>query len=67
MIKAAFGKRRKTLKNSLSGSGLGIDANIANAILNKAGIDPVRRAETLTVEEFVKLSNSFEQSAGGGL
>ena len=67
VIKAAFGKRRKTLKNSLSGSGLGIDANIANTILNKAGIDPVRRAETLTVEEFVKLSNSFEQSAGGGL
>jgi len=60
VIKAAFGKRRKTLKNSLSGSGLGIDAHTAEMILNKAGIDPVRRAETLTVEEFVKLSNSFE-------
>ncbi|MBU0544343.1 MAG: ribosomal RNA small subunit methyltransferase A [Proteobacteria bacterium] len=57
VIKAAFGKRRKTLKNSLSRSGLGIDAQTAVSALNRAGIDPVRRAETLTVEEFVKLSN----------
>ena len=60
VIKAAFGKRRKTLKNSLSGSELGIDAQTAVLALNSAGIDPVRRAETLTVEEFVKLSNLIE-------
>lgn len=64
VIKAAFGKRRKTLKNSLSGSELGIDAYTAATVLNKAGIDPVRRAETLNVEEFVKLSNAFQKSAG---
>ncbi|MDP2862491.1 MAG: 16S rRNA (adenine(1518)-N(6)/adenine(1519)-N(6))-dimethyltransferase RsmA [Desulfobacterales bacterium] len=58
VIKAAFGKRRKTLKNSLSGSELGIDAQTAVSALNIAGIDPARRAETLTVEEFVKLSNT---------
>jgi 16S rRNA (adenine1518-N6/adenine1519-N6)-dimethyltransferase len=59
VIKAAFGKRRKTLKNSLSGSELGIDALAAASALNSAGIDPVRRAETLTVEEFVRLSNAI--------
>jgi 16S rRNA (adenine1518-N6/adenine1519-N6)-dimethyltransferase len=64
VIKAAFGKRRKTLKNSLSGSELGIDAQTAVSALNSAGIDPARRAETLTVEEFVKLSNTIPKSAG---
>ncbi len=64
VIKAAFGKRRKTLKNSLSGSELGIDAQTAVSALNSAGIDPARRAETLTVEEFVKLSNAIPKSAG---
>lgn len=64
VIKAAFGKRRKTLKNSLSGSELGIDAQTAISALNSAGIDPVRRAETLTVEEFVKLSNAIQKSIG---
>ncbi|RPJ17996.1 MAG: ribosomal RNA small subunit methyltransferase A [Desulfobacteraceae bacterium] len=62
VIKAAFGKRRKTLKNSLSGSELGIDALAAASALNSAGIDPVRRAETLTVEEFVRLSNAIPKT-----
>ena len=64
VIKAAFGKRRKTLKNSLSGSELEIDAQTAVSALNSAGIDPARRAETLTVEEFVKLSNAIPKSSG---
>ncbi len=59
VIKAAFGKRRKTLKNSLAGSELGFDANTILNILASADIDPVRRAETLTVSEFVRLSNRF--------
>lgn len=64
VIKAAFGKRRKTLKNSLSGSELEIDAQTAVSALNSAGIDPARRAETLTAEEFVKLSNAIPKSTG---
>ncbi|MBA3037196.1 MAG: ribosomal RNA small subunit methyltransferase A [Desulfobacterium sp.] len=59
VIKAAFGKRRKTLKNSLSGSELGISAQTAETALNSAGIDPSRRAETLTIEEFSKLGNAI--------
>jgi len=57
VIKAAFGKRRKTLKNALSQSELGIDGPMAAKALVAADIDPVRRAETLTVAEFVHLSN----------
>ena len=47
---AAFGQRRKMLRQSLKPVG-------GEALLGKARIDPQRRAETLSVEEFVKLAN----------
>ncbi|MCL6706819.1 16S rRNA (adenine(1518)-N(6)/adenine(1519)-N(6))-dimethyltransferase RsmA [Pseudomonas sp. R2.Fl] len=47
---AAFGQRRKMLRQSLKPLG-------GEALLTKAGIDPARRAETLSVEEFVALAN----------
>ncbi len=47
---AAFGQRRKMLRQSLKPVG-------GEALLTKAGIDPQRRAETLSVEEFVRLAN----------
>lgn len=59
VIKAAFGRRRKTLKNSLAGSELRISDNIARHALEQAGIDPSRRAETLNVVEFEALSRSL--------
>jgi 16S rRNA (adenine1518-N6/adenine1519-N6)-dimethyltransferase len=58
-IKAAFGQRRKTLKNALAGSELRVDPAAATAALSQAGIDPSRRAETLDVEEFVRLSDAL--------
>ncbi|MGA7142940.1 MAG: 16S rRNA (adenine(1518)-N(6)/adenine(1519)-N(6))-dimethyltransferase RsmA [Desulfobacterales bacterium] len=59
VIKAGFGNRRKTLKNALNASELNIGADAATHVLENSGIDPIRRAETLTVEEFVKLSNNL--------
>jgi 16S rRNA (adenine1518-N6/adenine1519-N6)-dimethyltransferase len=59
VIKSGFGNRRKTLKNALAASELNIDSNTAKRVLEKSGIDPIRRAETLTVEEFVRLSNTL--------
>jgi 16S rRNA (adenine1518-N6/adenine1519-N6)-dimethyltransferase len=50
VTQAAFGQRRKMLRQSLKPLG-------GEALLNKAGIDPARRAETLSVEEFVGLAN----------
>jgi 16S rRNA (adenine1518-N6/adenine1519-N6)-dimethyltransferase len=62
VIKAGFGNRRKTLKNALAASELHIDGNTAADLLKSSGIDPVRRAETLSVEEFVRLSNNLVDS-----
>nr|WP_306228765.1 16S rRNA (adenine(1518)-N(6)/adenine(1519)-N(6))-dimethyltransferase RsmA [Aurantimonas sp. CSK15Z-1] len=47
---AAFGQRRKMLRQSLKALG-------GATLLEKAGIDPQRRAETLEVAEFVRLAN----------
>ncbi len=52
VTQAAFGQRRKMLRQSLKPLG-------GEALLVKAGIDPARRAETLSVEEFVRLANSL--------
>ena len=60
VVKAAFSKRRKTLKNALAGSDLVLEAEAAEHILKSVTIEPFRRAETLSVEEFVKLSNALQ-------
>ena len=57
VVQAAFGQRRKTLKNALSGSALPLDGAAAETLLAAAGIDPGRRAETLSVPEFAALSD----------
>jgi 16S rRNA (adenine1518-N6/adenine1519-N6)-dimethyltransferase len=59
VIKAAFGKRRKTLKNALSQSQLPLKSQEVLTGLEISGIDPFRRAETLSVEEFVHLANTL--------
>ena len=59
VIKAAFSKRRKTLRNSLFGGELKFSKAEIETGLTDAGIDPVRRAETLCVDEFVALSRAF--------
>ena len=55
-VKAGFGQRRKTLLNSLMGIE-GITKEDVREALGAVGIDSVRRAETLDLEEFAKLSN----------
>lgn len=57
VVRAAFGQRRKTLLNSLVGAGFQRDA--VEKALEVAGIEPARRAETLTLEEFATLAFSF--------
>jgi 16S rRNA (adenine1518-N6/adenine1519-N6)-dimethyltransferase len=59
VVKAAFGNRRKTLKNALSTGGLNIDPQLARSALIAAEINPSRRAETLSVSEFVALQISL--------
>jgi 16S rRNA (adenine1518-N6/adenine1519-N6)-dimethyltransferase len=62
VIKAAFGNRRKTLKNALTASGLDIDSQTALKALDSAGIDPSRRAETLQSAEFVSLESCLREA-----
>lgn len=55
-IKAGFGQRRKTLLNSLTGVS-GLSRDDMKSVLGQADIDPVRRAETLSIEEFAAIAN----------
>jgi 16S rRNA (adenine1518-N6/adenine1519-N6)-dimethyltransferase len=61
VIKAALGNRRKTLKNALVAAGLLIGPQMALQALSAAGIDPTRRAETMSPSEFVALSVSLQK------
>lgn len=55
-VKAAFSQRRKTLLNCLSANFPKSKDELTN-IMESVGIDPRRRGETLTLEEFSKLSD----------
>ena len=63
VVKAGFSMKRKQLKNALSG-GLGVKARRASAWLRCAGIDPQRRAETLTLEEWARLASAIAEADG---
>jgi 16S rRNA (adenine1518-N6/adenine1519-N6)-dimethyltransferase len=67
LIAAAFGQRRKTLKNALSASGSPVPPGLAGQALAQAGIDPARRAETLSPDEFVALEISLRRLGSEGL
>lgn len=58
LIKTGFSQKRKTLRNSLS-SGLHISPANAAELLTRAGIDPQRRAETLSIEEWEWLAETM--------
>ncbi|WKZ38968.1 MAG: 16S rRNA (adenine(1518)-N(6)/adenine(1519)-N(6))-dimethyltransferase RsmA [Anaerolineales bacterium] len=60
LIKAGFSQKRKTLRNSLS-SGLHISTAEAESLLASAGIDPMRRAETLSMDEWGAVCTAFER------
>jgi len=55
VVKAAFAQRRKTLRNTLA-AGLAITPAQAERACAAAGLDPRRRGETLSLEEFAALT-----------
>jgi 16S rRNA (adenine1518-N6/adenine1519-N6)-dimethyltransferase len=57
VVKAAFGARRKTLRNAL---GARLSGDAVHDALQAAGIDGGRRGETLTVEEFGRLTRALQ-------
>jgi len=60
LVRAAFAQRRKTIANNLKAAryALGFTAEIASA-LEQAGINPQRRAETLSLAEFAALFHAL--------
>jgi 16S rRNA (adenine1518-N6/adenine1519-N6)-dimethyltransferase len=59
VVKACFGYRRKTLINALKHSELSLCESVESRI-EEIGIDPRRRPETLTIQEFAKLAESLK-------
>ncbi len=60
----AFGQRRKTLRAALKNWAGGPEAS--EALLSAAGIDPTRRGETLSIDEFVELGRAVIEARGRG-
>ncbi len=58
VVKACFGYRRKTLLNALKHSKVSPPESLESR-MDKAGIDPQRRPETLAIEEFIRLAEAL--------
>jgi 16S rRNA (adenine1518-N6/adenine1519-N6)-dimethyltransferase len=65
VVKAGFSQKRKQIHNSLVG-GLGKPREEIDRLLQAGNIDPKRRAETLTLEEWAGLANLVDQGSGIG-
>ena len=61
-VRAAFSQRRKSLANALA-AGLGLGSERARRLIEAASIDPGRRAETLSLAEFARLTAAFSAMA----
>jgi 16S rRNA (adenine1518-N6/adenine1519-N6)-dimethyltransferase len=59
LVRAGFGQKRKQLRNSLS-AGLRMSKESADDALAVAGIEPSRRAQTLSIFEWVRLYQSLQ-------
>jgi 16S rRNA (adenine1518-N6/adenine1519-N6)-dimethyltransferase len=59
VVKACFGYRRKTLANALKHSELPLPESIQSR-MEKVGIDPRRRPETLAIDEFIHLAEALK-------
>ena len=61
VVRAAFGQRRKMLRNALAevASTLGGAPDALGRAFHAAGIDPAARGETLTLEDFARLTRAL--------
>ncbi|QGP92018.1 Ribosomal RNA small subunit methyltransferase A [Neomoorella glycerini] len=59
VVRAAFNQRRKTLLNALGS--LGLERPLLLKAMAVTGVEPRRRGETLTIEEFANLSKALQQ------
>jgi len=61
VVAGSFHTRRKMLRNSIKASNVPIDTSTLDLAMVQVGIDSKRRGETLSVSEFVALTNSIHQ------
>lgn len=59
VVKSAFGQRRKTIVNALSGGYLDMSKDDIRVVLEKADIDPKKRGEVLSIEDFARISDTI--------
>jgi len=59
IVRGSFGYRRKTLINALKHSALSLPGN-AETRIKMIGIDPQRRPETLSIQEFARLADGLK-------
>jgi 16S rRNA (adenine1518-N6/adenine1519-N6)-dimethyltransferase len=61
VVKGSFAHRRKTILNSLGGTLLSYRNDEIREALNQCSIDPMRRAETLDIDEFISLADRLRR------
>jgi 16S rRNA (adenine1518-N6/adenine1519-N6)-dimethyltransferase len=64
LVQAGFAAPRKQLRNALA-IGLACSVSAALAMLDEAGVEPTRRAQTLTLEEWRALYRAHRQATAG--
>ena len=64
IVRAAFATRRKMLRNALLRSDVSIDRDVLESAFDQLAIDPSRRGETLSIDEFATLANALNKQIG---
>jgi 16S rRNA (adenine1518-N6/adenine1519-N6)-dimethyltransferase len=66
IVKASFSQRRKTLWNCLKSIDILSEQGVLEQVFEQSGIDKGRRGETLSLQEFARLTNSVVQVRNDG-
>lgn len=61
LVKASFGQRRKTILNGISNN-MKLSKDLVKEVLEKSGIDPGIRGETLSLQEFGRISDEMSKA-----
>jgi 16S rRNA (adenine1518-N6/adenine1519-N6)-dimethyltransferase len=62
VVRAGFGQKRKTLRNSLA-AGLHLPTDVTEAALSAAGLNPKQRAQELSIPQWLRLTAEIERLA----
>jgi 16S rRNA (adenine1518-N6/adenine1519-N6)-dimethyltransferase len=65
LVRAAFGQRRKMLRNTVLAAAPGLTRSDLEAVSTRADLDLTRRPETLEIAEFARLSDALTELGAG--